>query len=626
MSEGPSYSTFPSIAQYDEAMLHPSAYLRVDDPDLREGNVLLSERVNDFGVEQEPWKDSGAFAVVYKFCKAPGLEQPDHLAALRCFTVPVSDDVAERYALLGPYLRSNARAITASMKFVSDGVLVRMDDDSFQVCPLLIMDWVEGVTLGKALDRYCRAGDRGGVDRLFGAWVDLLYCLHDAHIAHGDLAAGNVLVGAGDRLTLIDYDGCFIPGLTGRDATVNGQPDFQHPHTGQRRFDERMDDFSALLIGAAMLALRAEPALWQRFADKGPADEWQGEQLLFTRQDLSDPEASPVFRAIDALDDIVAKAAGRALKRACQQAIDETPVALSILDAEFPLRQALKLLQSAVDEGDADAILAAWGPALDHYAPAQPFHAQVLRAREHAAAHSRLRAASDIDGRAHMAQRRFLAAQQPTAAVARRSGDVIEVRWTWPASPLIDTVAVALSRVGPPDRPPHAGELAVHVTRAEYQQHGGFRASVAGPGPLYVGLFAALPATGATDGASKWAYPDVLTPGSRAVARDICRVRCRLLKRRGSPRNALELRTQDGGPLPELVVVRAAGLLPLSPREGVAIYHYPDHSTPAAGRALFEFDVRGWPARSVLRVFPKDPADEPWVQIDGEHGIRLEVS
>ncbi|QLQ08322.1 MAG: hypothetical protein HZY76_21580 [Anaerolineae bacterium] len=47
-------------------------------------------------------------------------------------------------------------------------------------------------------------------------------------IAHGDLQHGNVLVAA-DELRLIDYDGMYVPPLSGRESHEIGHRNYQHP-------------------------------------------------------------------------------------------------------------------------------------------------------------------------------------------------------------------------------------------------------------------------------------------------------------------------------------------------------------------------------------------------------------
>src|SRR5207248_10425515 len=52
--------------------------------------------------------------------------------------------------------------------------------------------------------------------------------LEAAKVAHGDLQHGNILV-RGGSIQLVDYDGMWVPALSGRDATEIGHRAYQHP-------------------------------------------------------------------------------------------------------------------------------------------------------------------------------------------------------------------------------------------------------------------------------------------------------------------------------------------------------------------------------------------------------------
>jgi hypothetical protein len=63
--------------------------------------------------------------------------------------------------------------------------------------------------------------------------------LREAGVAHGDLQHGNVLLVPAtdtDRLSLklVDYDGMFVPALTGAQTGEVGHPAYQHPQRYRR--------------------------------------------------------------------------------------------------------------------------------------------------------------------------------------------------------------------------------------------------------------------------------------------------------------------------------------------------------------------------------------------------------
>src|SRR5438132_952520 len=92
------------------------------------------------------------------------------------------------------------------------------------------------------------------------------------------------------RLVLVDYDGVYIPDFAGLLPAVAGQPDYQHPQMNQRPFNERTDAFSALVIYTALLALQAQPLLWDKYTHRDAQGELLDTTLLFEQEDFLDPD------------------------------------------------------------------------------------------------------------------------------------------------------------------------------------------------------------------------------------------------------------------------------------------------------------------------------------------------
>ena len=88
------------------------------------------------------------------------------------------------------------------------------NDEEF---PVVLMDWVEGETL----DRYIQSHlDEPNALRLLAfqfshAW---LRGSLSQPFAHGDLKPDNILVRSDGTLTLVDYDGMFVPAMEGTAA------------------------------------------------------------------------------------------------------------------------------------------------------------------------------------------------------------------------------------------------------------------------------------------------------------------------------------------------------------------------------------------------------------------------
>jgi hypothetical protein len=156
--------------------------------------------------------------------------------------------------------------------------------------PILKMEWVQGEPLSAFIERHL--GNRSTLLSLARRWVEMVEALRGASIAHGDLQHGNVLVTSDGQLRLVDYDGMYVPALSGEGSHEVGHPNYQHPSRTEADFGPHLDNFSAWVIYVSLVALAVDPWLWQRF-DGGD------DCLLFRRRDFEQPEASDVLRALE---------------------------------------------------------------------------------------------------------------------------------------------------------------------------------------------------------------------------------------------------------------------------------------------------------------------------------------
>jgi len=94
-------------------------------------------------------------------------------------------------------------------------------------------------------------------------------------------------------LRLVDHDGIFVTKMAGWTASEVGHQHYQHPRRNATHFDEKLDNFSSLVIYLSLISLAERPALWQEHHD---------ENLLFTKQDFADPASSQLFKRSASLD------------------------------------------------------------------------------------------------------------------------------------------------------------------------------------------------------------------------------------------------------------------------------------------------------------------------------------
>ncbi len=283
---------WPSPSDYSTAIQNPRHCF--SDAELRAGSVAA----NRLGL---PLGASGNFAVVYR------VEGPARAFAVRCFIRTVTDQ-QQRYDALSRYLRGFRLPALVDFAYLPEGIRVR--GHSY---PLVRMEWIAG----KQLHQYVNdALEQGPVlSRLAAQWRELVASLRRAHIAHGDLQHGNVLVDAAGRLRLVDYDGMFIPAWRGRPPGESGHPNYQHPERVERGYyEENADAFSDLVIYLSLLAVKADPRLWTFHT---------GENLIFVAEDYGAPGQTPIWGRLLASPDAEVRRLTGALEGFCRR-----PVAL----------------------------------------------------------------------------------------------------------------------------------------------------------------------------------------------------------------------------------------------------------------------------------------------------------
>jgi hypothetical protein len=260
----------PTAADYRDAIQNPQDCFL--DPELRAGTAVA----DPLGL---PRAISGNFASVFQLV-APN----DRRYAVRCF-VRYAEDQQQRYDAIAAFLAGVDWSWKVGFEFLAHGIRIRGT-----WFPVLKMEWVDA----QPLTRYLAAhlNDPRALVALAERFSHAVADLQQHGAAHGDLQHGNLLVSAEGMLKLIDYDGMFVPGLSGREGHELGHRNYQHPARSPSDFGPGLDNFSAWVIYASLLALAVDPGLWSRL-DVGE------ERLLFSRDDYVDPSLGLAFRALE---------------------------------------------------------------------------------------------------------------------------------------------------------------------------------------------------------------------------------------------------------------------------------------------------------------------------------------
>ncbi|MFU2359594.1 MAG: protein kinase domain-containing protein [Bacteroidales bacterium] len=233
----------------------------------------------------EPYRSSGAFAVVFKMKD----EQTGKCYALKCFTEE-QEGRAEAYRQIAEELEFVDSPYITSVKYLEKELFVdsNCEDEEF---PVLLMDWIEGETMETYVaDNYT---DTHAMAMLCYRFCKMAAWLRSQPFAHGDIKPDNIMVRPDGTLTLVDYDGMFVPAMKGQKSPTIGTKDFSHPLRTIDDFDETIDDFALASIALSLKAISLNPSLLNEY---GASD-----RLLFSAADYLDLSKSKTITALQGL-------------------------------------------------------------------------------------------------------------------------------------------------------------------------------------------------------------------------------------------------------------------------------------------------------------------------------------
>ena len=265
---------YPLISEYVKAIQEAGDNL--------EQLAYLTPVLDDHG---EPYRSSGAFAVVFKMQdKSTG-----KYYALKCFTEE-QEGRADAYRQIADELDMVDSPYITSVKYMEKELFVdsQCEEDEF---PVLLMDWVDGETM----EAYIAANYRNqsAMSMLCYRFGKMAAWLRSQSFAHGDVKPDNIIIRPDGSLTLVDYDGMFVSSMKGCKSPTIGTRDFSHPLRTVGDFDETIDDFSLASIALSLKAISMKSTLLDIY---GASD-----RLLFSENDYRTPSNSKVISALQEL-------------------------------------------------------------------------------------------------------------------------------------------------------------------------------------------------------------------------------------------------------------------------------------------------------------------------------------
>ena len=265
---------YPLISEYVKAIQ--------DAGDNLDKLAYLTPVLDDHG---EPYRSSGAFAVVFKMQD----KRTGKYYALKCFTEE-QEGRADAYRQIADELDMVDSPYITSVKYMEKELFVdsQCEEDEF---PVLLMDWVEGETM----ETYIAANyhNQSAMSMLCYRFGKMAAWLRSQSFAHGDVKPDNIIIRPDGSLTLVDYDGMFVPSMKGCKSPTIGTKDFSHPLRTMDDFDETIDDFSLASIALSLKAISMKSTLLDIY---GASD-----RLLFSEKDYRTPSNSKVISALQGL-------------------------------------------------------------------------------------------------------------------------------------------------------------------------------------------------------------------------------------------------------------------------------------------------------------------------------------
>ena len=265
---------YPLISEYVRAIQDASSNL--------DKLAHLVPVLDDHG---EPYRSSGAFAVVFKMKD----EQTGKCYALKCFTEE-QEGRAEAYRQIADELEFVDSSYITSVKYLDKEIFVdsSCEEDEF---PVLLMDWIDGETMESYIAENYQ--DNYTMAMLCYRFCKMAAWLRSQPFAHGDIKPDNIMVRPDGSLTLVDYDGMFVPAMKGQKSPTIGTKDFSHPMRTVNDFDETIDDFALASIALSLKAISMNSKLLDTY---GASD-----RLLFLENDYHNPSNSKAISALQEL-------------------------------------------------------------------------------------------------------------------------------------------------------------------------------------------------------------------------------------------------------------------------------------------------------------------------------------
>ena len=238
----------------------------------------------------------GANSVVFKMQD----ELTGKYYAIKCYT-DVKYDIYNRLEIVKTKLDLVESPYLVKFDIVYNEININVNDlvdEEVVYFPVVIMDWVDGVTL----DNYIPEPEKAKDDfrKLINNYKTMSSWLLEQRFCHGDITPKNIVITKDNNILLIDYDNVVfsdeeIPVSTNKMKDEN----FCNPCQESSKSEINIDNFSLVSIMISLIyEYESIPKTWER-NPWGRNHNYYGRISFFKKEDYTDLVKSNLFKRID---------------------------------------------------------------------------------------------------------------------------------------------------------------------------------------------------------------------------------------------------------------------------------------------------------------------------------------
>ena len=238
----------------------------------------------------------GANSVVFKVQD----ELTGRFYAIKCYT-DVKYDIFNRLEQVKTKLNLVDSPYLVKFDIIYNEIKISVNDlrdEEIVYFPVVIMDWVDGVTL----DNYIPESEKAKDDfrKLINNYKAMSSWLLEQRFCHGDISPKNIVTTKDNNILLIDYDNVVfsdeeIPVSTNKMKDEN----FCNPCQESSKSEKNIDNFSLVSIMISLIyEYESIPKTWER-NPWGRNHNYYGRISFFKKEDYTDLGKSNLFKRID---------------------------------------------------------------------------------------------------------------------------------------------------------------------------------------------------------------------------------------------------------------------------------------------------------------------------------------